>query len=270
VIDLHMHLLPGLDDGPSGMEEALAMCRLARARGMTAIAATPHMFNGLFEVSREDILRGTAALRRRLAEERIDLEVVPGADTHLHPDLIRFIEDGRVMTLCDGGRYLLLELPSGVVPHGLERFLFSIRLAGVTPIITHPERNLEIQAAPERMEKTVSCGALLQVTAGSFTGAFGARAQRCAFKLMESGMAHLAASDAHSPVRRPPGLEEARRIVERFAGPAEADEIFLRRPAAIIAGDTVDVPAPGGKKRIGFFRKLRMRGFRRNESREYA
>ena len=267
MIDLHMHLLPGLDDGPPGTAESLEMCRLAISRGMKTVVATPHMFNGVYNVSREDILEGVSKLRRRLEEERLDLDVLPGADVHSHIDICRFIEEGKVMTLGDGGHYLLLELPSGVIPRGLDRYLFTIRLAGITPIITHPERNFEIQSDPWRIARTVSTGVLLQITADSLTGAFGSRPQRCALKLLGAGMAHLVASDAHSTVYRSPGLEKAYQVVKRTLGEAEADEVFHHRPARILAGETVEVPEIRLRQRFGFLKKWGMQKFPWSKSR---
>ena len=267
MIDLHMHLLPGLDDGPPGMAESLEMCRLAVARGTKTVVTTPHMFNGVFDVSREDILEGVSRLRRRLEAEQLDLDVLPGADVHIHIDLCRFIEEGKVMTIGDGGRYLLLELPSGVIPRGLDRYLFTIRLAGITPIITHPERNFEIQSDPGRLAEPVSSGVLLQVTADSLIGTFGSGPHRCAMKLLGAGMAHLVASDAHSPAYRSPGLEKAYQVVKRTLGEAEANEVFIRRPARILAGETVEVPEIRARQRFGFLKKWRMQGFPWSKSR---
>lgn len=189
-------------------------------------------------------------------KEGLDLQVKPGAELHIHEDLPRFFQEGEAMTLGDQGPYILLELPSDMVPAGLDRYLFNLQLAGMNPIIAHPERNPDVQADPERMAKAVSAGVMLQVTADSLIGDFGRKAHRCAEKLLNLGMAHLVASDAHSVNGRPPSLAEAHDRVCRILGADEADEVFLRRPAQILAGESVDVPEVRKKSKVGFFKRL--------------
>lgn len=261
MIDLHMHILPGMDDGPKDMAESLEMCRLAAQDGTRVVCATPHMFNGVYEVSRERILAGVQELRARIAEEKIDLEIVPGAEVYVHMELCQFLDKGLVLTPGDSGRYLLLELPSDILPPMLDRYLFTIQLAGVTPILAHPERNFEIQTDPSVLVQTVTSGSLLQITAGSLFGDFGSRAHKCAHKLLKMGMAHLVGSDAHHALGRIPGLEKSYRLVKRTLGKREAESVFYNRPSRILIGQRIEVPEIKTKQGIGLFRRFGRGGF---------
>lgn len=239
MIDLHVHILPGLDDGPIDWAESLRMCRMAGAAGTKTVTAAPHMYNGVHVVSREDILAGVRELRDRLLEENIALDIAPGAEVYVHGELAGLLQEGKVMTLGDKGRYLLLEVPLDIMPRGLDHYLFSIHLAGVVPILAHPERNFDVQSHPEMLAKLISSGTLLQLTAGSLFGLFGSRAKKCAMKLLKAGMGHLVASDAHDAGSRAPILDEAYHIVKKTIGTEEADEVFVTRPARILAGESL-------------------------------
>jgi len=248
VIDLHCHILPGLDDGPSSVEEALEMCRIAVDDGIRTVVATPHMLNGMFPVDRGRVFEVFEAFSEILLRDSIPLQLLPGADVHLDPSLPGLLDRGELVTLADQGRHLLLELPQDIVPEGLAELLFQVQLKGVTPIITHPERNIGIQKDPSFLKDLVRAGCLTQVTAGSLTGDFGGPIRRCAFRLLESGTVHLVSTDAHSTGRRPPRLSEARRVVEGELGREEADRIFLERPGRILEGAHVEVPEPPGEE----------------------
>jgi len=260
VIDLHAHILPGLDDGPADMEESVALCRMAAADGIHTVAATPHMFDGLHDVSRGDVLGAVDGLRARLADDGIALEVLPGADTHVTRELPDLLRSGEALTLADGGRYILLELPPDVVPQGLDALLFSIRLLGVTAIITHPERNTAIQSDARALRGIVAAGHLVQVTAASITGFFGAEARRCAVDLLQSGLCHFVASDAHSCAHRPPVLSAARAEVRGLLGEEEAHALFEGRQRAVLAGERIETPAAApsraGGRKTGWLRRI--------------
>ncbi|RDV84794.1 tyrosine-protein phosphatase [Ammonifex thiophilus] len=149
MIDIHTHILPGLDDGAEDLEEALSMARLALADGVTALVATPHVIRGSFFPSRQEILETVSLLNERLAEQGLPLRVLPGAEYRLEPDLPERLAKGELVPLNDAGRYLLVELPSTFVPPYAERVLYELQLQGVTPILAHPERNAELCRRPE-------------------------------------------------------------------------------------------------------------------------
>ncbi len=258
MIDLHAHILPGLDDGPKKMDDTLELCRIAVEDGIHTIVATPHMFNELYSNTREGVLKSVDELRKRLLREDIPLEILPGADTHITSDLPHLIAEGKILTVGDGGRYLLLELPSNLVPQGVEKLLFSLRLRGITAIITHPERNGEIQSNPETLESILKGGHLAQITASSFTGKFGEEAEKCAEILLNAGLCHVVASDCHSGYR-PPVLSEAREIVESLVGKKETRAIFYQNPRRILAGKDIGTTEPATlsmDKKGSWFRRI--------------
>ncbi len=244
MIDLHCHILPGLDDGASDLEEALEMCRIASSDGIRTIVATPHMLNGMFAVDTGAVHRGVADLREALKGEGIPIEILPGADVHLDLSLPERAAEGEVVTVAGRGRHLLLELPQDIVPREVGEVIFRLQLKGITPIITHPERNVEIQQHPGLLNRLIEQGSLTQITAGSLTGAFGSRVRECALKLLHARAVHVVATDAHNTGRRSPRLSEARRVVEEELGPEEAEIIFDDRPGKILEGIHVDPPEP--------------------------
>ena len=220
------------------------MCRLAVEDGIRTIVATPHMLNGMFPVEREDVLQGVAGMSRALSEASIPLQILPGADVHLDRSVVGCLERGELITVADLGRHLLLELPQDIVPEGTGELLFQVQLKGVTPIITHPERNIVIQQNPAILNDLIRAGSLTQITAGSLTGTFGTRVRRCTLRLLRSGTAHLVSTDAHNTGRRSPMLSEARRVVEEEVGREEAERMFLERPTKILEGSHVEAPEP--------------------------
>jgi len=244
MVDLHAHVLPGLDDGPASVEEAVAMCRLAADDGIRTIVATPHVMRGSFDVTREQIREGVERLSAALSEKGIPVDILPGADVHADADLLTSGGVADLMTVADGGRYLMVELSAQHVPSGVARLLFALQIRGITPILSHPERNAEVQRNPILLAPLVRSGIVVQITAGSLTGLFGEKSARCARLLLKRNLAHLVASDAHSLVARPPGLSRARRLVEAVLGDEPTAEIFERRPESVIKGRPLELPEP--------------------------
>jgi protein-tyrosine phosphatase len=238
MIDIHCHILPGLDDGPAILEESLEMGRIAAAEGVETLVATPHCLNGIYANDQGTILPALNRLREALLENNIPITVLPGADIHLQPELAAFVSANPALLL--GGRYFLLELPSQSLPPGLPEFLFKIGLTGLMPIITHPERNLLIQGNPALAVDWVRAGALLQITAMSVTGEFGRKVQDCARFLITRGLIQVLASDAHSSDRRPPLLSRARARVEQWGGAALAHDLVEGNPGRIVRGDILE------------------------------
>ncbi|MDY0262752.1 CpsB/CapC family capsule biosynthesis tyrosine phosphatase [Syntrophotalea acetylenica] len=234
MIDLHCHILPSMDDGASSMEESLAMARIAVADGTRTIVATPHVKNDI--PSPQLIERKIALLTECLQQHNVTLDILPGGDVSsvLPVDIVSLYTLNR-------SRYVLLEYPHSHLPANAEQTIFEWRLAGLWPIITHPERNPGILKNPEALTRLVEVGALVQVTAGSLAGGFGADAQACACHLVSSGLVHILASDGHSSGHRLPRLSEGLRIATQLIGKAAALRLVEDNPAAIISGMVVDV-----------------------------
>ena len=245
MIDLHCHILPYLDDGPQSPEESLSMAKEAVEDGISVITATPHTLNGVYLNPAQKITKSVAALQDLLVKNNIPLQMCLGADVHLCPDMLAHIESGEAMTINNAGKYLLLEFPAQSIPPGAKDEIFRLKLNGITPIITHPERNLMIQKDIHILYEFVNLGALSQVTAMSITGDFGPIVRNCVQELLERRLAHIIASDAHSPDDRPPllseALEEAADMLESYE---EAEQMVTLVPAAIIAGEGVEIQEP--------------------------
>lgn len=245
MIDLHCHILAGLDDGPQSMKESLSMARKALDDGIHTIVATPHTLDGLYSNSLTEISGKVAGLQDALIAEKIDLRLCVGSDVHLCPHIMERIENGEAVTINNTGKYLLLELPTQTIPTGLKDEIFSLRLNGITPIITHPERHPVIQRDMNILYEFISLGALGQITAMSITGDFGGMVMSCSEAMLLHRLVHLIASDAHSPDNRPPVLSPAVEAAEEILGSSEEAERMVRGwPALILAGDPVEAPPP--------------------------
>jgi protein-tyrosine phosphatase len=243
MIDLHCHILPGIDDGAPDLTVSLAMARRAVADGIRVTACTPHIYPGLYENTRAGILAARDALQEALHREGIPLTLATGADTHLAPDLLEGLRCGRIPTLNDS-RYLLLEPPHHVAPPRLEESLFHLMAAGVVPVVTHPERLTWIEDHYPIFERLVHAGAWMQVTAGSVTGRFGKRPKYWAEKMLDARLVHILATDSHHHEKRPPLLAEARDAVVPRVGETEARHMVETRPRGILADAAPDVLPP--------------------------
>ena len=236
IIDIHCHLLPGLDDGAESMAESLAMCRQLAADGVVTVVATPHMAGPRPSPSADEVRGAVLELRTACRADGIDLEVLPGADVHLTPDLFELLDAGELLTVADAGKYLLLELPMFAVPR-IEGLVDDLLAGGVTPILTHPERNPDLCRRPDRLAELVRRGCLVQLTAAALQDGFGTPARQMAWQFLGSGLVHVIASDAHSSVgSRSPRLRDAAGALTDTYGEAHARRLLLDNPLAIISG----------------------------------
>ena len=231
MIDLHAHILPGLDHGPDDWNEALEMCRIAIADGITTIATTPHV-SEIFPNSPQRIEAAAAELRLRLGDADIPLAVVVGGDYHIRPEL----SPANVLTLGGNGRYFLLEFPYQVLPPRADAFIKVLIGRGLLPIVTHPERTTSLQRDWRRLEPLVKAGAIVQITAGSLLGEFGPAATAAANRFLKMGWVHLLASDAHWAHERTPRLAAGCAAAARIIGESAAAALVDRNPRAILKG----------------------------------
>ena len=233
MLDLHCHLLPGIDDGAVDLDMALEMARMAVADGITTVACTPHIYPGMYDNTGDGIRAAIEAFRGELAARDIDLKLVEGADVHLDQGLTESIRAGRIPTLA-GSRYLLLEPPHHVAPPRFEETVFQLMVAGYVPVITHPERLSWIEGHYEVFQRLVKAGSWMQITAGSVTGRFGKRPLYWAERMLDESLVHILATDAHHPRRRPPLLAEGREAAARRVGEQEATHMVFTRPQGIV------------------------------------
>jgi len=280
MIDLHTHILPGVDDGANTIEESIEMCRIAYRGGIRTIVATPHTLNGLYQNDRPSILAKVQHLNTALMQFRnpqpempsspnsnselrnpksemplseirnpkFDLVVLPGADVHLNDQTIPQLDGGKVTTIGDNGKCLLLEFSFAGIPYGAEEVLHQLISRGIIPIISHPERNLEVELNPKRYYEMIRMGCLGQVTAMSLTDGFGPGSKRLAETLLSKGFLHIIASDAHSTDGRPPLLSRGIRAAAKIVGEEEALRMVTDYPQAVLEGSRPDVREP---KRLG-------------------
>ena len=211
------------------------MCELYVRQGVTTVVATPHMCDGHFDVPAAAVRRGVEALSNACRQQALDLRILPGGDVRLQPELLQALDSGEALTLADTGKYLLLELPDLTV-RGLEGLVFALQVRGVTPILSHPERNDSLCRSPELLNELMERGCLVQVIAGALLGEFGRRARRCSEKLLRSGRVHVVASDAHSARRRRPELDCAAGLIAGMAGAETARRLLRENPVRIIHG----------------------------------
>jgi len=245
MIDLHNHLLPGIDDGAKKLEETLEFLRIARRDGVRAVTATPHMKPGVYDNSRQAILERVALVREaQRGDEAEAVELLPGAEVYFMADVVERARRGELMTVADRGRYLLLELPYQQVPMRVDETVFQIRLLGLTPIMAHPERVAYYLEDLERVAASVRLGALTQVTGASLTGLFGSKARDFALLMLERGLIHIVSTDSHDLRYRPPILSAARETVRRRAGEEAARRMFEEIPRAILEGREVEPTQP--------------------------
>jgi len=233
LIDLHCHLLPGIDDGTGDLEQSLEMARMSVADGVTVIACTPHIFPGVYNNTGPDICRRIDQLQSELDAAQIAVRLVSGGDVHIAPDLVSKLKSGAALSL-NSGRYVLVELPHHILPPNVEGLFFNLLLAGYVPIVTHPERMSWIDRDYDMLIRLVRSGAWMQITAGALLGKFGSRAKEWSERMLREGMVHIIASDAHDTVRRPPLMGEAFRALRPLVGEEEAMNIVQLRPEAIL------------------------------------
>jgi protein-tyrosine phosphatase len=233
MIDLHSHILPGVDDGAGDIATALLMARMAVDDGISTLACTPHFMPGLYNNEVATIARKVAELQQALVENDIPLKLIMGGDVHIRADLVAGLRAGTVPCL-QGTHYFLLEPPHVVLPPHFEKFVKQLVQAGFVPIITHPERLSWIEQEFGILRNLVLAGAWMQVTAGSLTGRFGKRPQYWAQRLLQNGLVHILASDAHNVGSRPPRMAHAVAIAAREVGHMEAQNLVVTRPRFIL------------------------------------
>jgi len=245
MIDLHCHILPGIDDGAADLEVSLEMARIAVADGIRTTACTPHIYPGLYLNDAQGIRRYAAEFRAHLGEAGIPLEITEGADIQMVTELVRELRAGSFPTLA-GSRYFLFEPPHHTVPARFSESVFDALTSGFVPVITHPERLtwLSKEYYPWFVE-VVKQGAWIQVTAGALTGRFGKRAKYWGERMLDDGLVHILATDAHDPHGRPPLLAEGREAAETWVGAEEAQRLVEARPRAVLEDqDPAAVPPP--------------------------
>ncbi len=231
MIDLHNHILPGVDDGARDMEEAVAMARMAVADGIHTVVATPHVRHPTFHVETVDRDRALKELNERLTKESIPLTVLPGAEIHLFDDLLVSVEADATLAL-GGGRWILLEWPNDVSLSLMKSIVFDAQIKGMTVLLAHAERHPDAKSET-LIADLVRAGLKLQINADSLTRRFTGRIGRTAKRLIRDGHCHVLASDAHDVTGRPPRLTAALAVAKSLIGP-QAESFVMEHPASVL------------------------------------
>ena len=234
MIDMHAHILPCLDDGPDDIGESVRMCKMAADDGIHTIVATPHMLKDIYNFSKKDVLKKVRELNSTLKAENIPLTILPGAEIVMDTDILSLIQKDVLLTVNDCGSHIFLELTDYFPKKQIEDFIINLTANDMIPIIAHPERNMTIQKNVTILSRFVKAGALSQITAMSITGEFGTCAQKTSKKILESGLAHIIATDAHSSTWRPPILSLAVKATKKIMGEDYALKMVTETPKLII------------------------------------
>jgi protein-tyrosine phosphatase len=249
MVDIHSHILHGLDDGASSPEISLSMVRLAAETGTTDIVATPHS-DLQYSFQPELIEQKIAELSAQVGDA---IRIHRGCDFHLHFDNIQdCLQNPRKYTI-NHKRYLLVEFSDTLIAKSTNDVFERMAALDITPVITHPERNRKLSENMGRLTEWVRLGALVQVTGQSFLGRFGKQAAAVSAELMERRLVHFIASDGHDPEYRPPVLREARAHVSKAYGEVLAEQLFETNPRATLAGEYLEFPDPEPPKKRRWF-----------------
>lgn len=241
MIDIHHHLLYGLDDGAADLETSLKMVEMAIDDGITHVVCTPHA-NSEYDFSPEENAARLARLREKLGD-RLTLGL--GCDFHLSYENIKDALAHPGKYSINGKQYLLVEFPDFGIPQNISESFYEMSVAGIVPIITHPERNLTLMQKPEKIADWIRLGCLVQVTAGSVIGRFGKGPQRIARQLLDQRWVHVIATDAHNVTSRPPVMSTSRKYISGEYGQEEAARLYVENPRAIFLGEPLATqPAP--------------------------
>lgn len=232
MIDIHSHILPGIDDGAKDLNESLALLNIAQNDGITHMIATPHIHIGRFNNSASQLFCELANLKAQALVNNIGIKLAVAAEVRLDVELMSLVLGNKLPFIgtLNSVNYLLLELPHSHVPQGYDKFINWLTKQNIKVIIPHPERNRDIQANPFYIERLKQLGCEFQLTASSIEGAWGETAKNISIDMIKKGLVTYIASDAHSVKRRPPILSKAKQIVSELIGQNDANDLFFTNP----------------------------------------
>ncbi len=243
MVDLHSHILPGVDDGAATLADALAMARAARDDGIATVVATPHRNPWAYRADRADAERRLDEVRVACRQEGIEITLLLGGESHIAPDLVDQVERGAAITI-NGGRFLLVEWPYEQYPEYSEQVIFDLQVHGIVPIVAHAERYRFVRRDPNYLATLIERGVVVQVTASSLLGEFGPDIRKLTEILLTHGLAHVIATDSHSVDRRAPTLSAARDRAAELVGEDCARAMVADVPSQVVDNHSFDLPPP--------------------------
>jgi protein-tyrosine phosphatase len=255
MIDIHCHILPGIDDGAKTFEDSINMAKKAVSEGIQTIIATPHHRNGTYDNTKSEIIPLVSKLNETFKKESINLEVLPGQECRIYGEILEDYHNGEILPLNIDTQYMFIEFPSSTVPRYAERLFYDIQVEGMIPVIVHPERNAELIERPDKLYKLVKNGAATQLTASSLVGYFGKNIQKFSQQIIEANLTHFIASDAHNVNSRSFKMEEAMDYIEKKYG-IDTVYYFTENAEMVVGNKTIykEIPEEIKKKKfLGIF-----------------
>lgn len=259
MIDIHSHILPGLDDGAKNIDDTLGIVRQLQGAGFETLLATPHVLEGTDFISPEDILQATERVRQAVTEAGIPVNILPGAENYIFPEMAKWARAGKLLTLGNTGKYLLVELPMMDIPRYTDQVFFELQVEGLTPVLAHPERYLGLCQDPERLIEWVNKGILLQLDFRSLRGRYGPQAKQLAERMLSSDLIHFVGSDAHRVSHSDSSDWEVLQGLRGIIGEERFREVTDTNPQCILTGK--DVPSAGEYRLSEPVLKTGKRGF---------
>jgi len=254
MVDLHCHILPGVDDGARSIAESLNMLRNAVAEGVETVVATPHLRRGFHDTTLSQRQEMTADLQKAADENGINIQIKPGVEYYVTPQVLEDLDRLEELSINNNGKYLLLDLPMRFVPPSMDDILFSLKTKGITAVLAHPERNTKICRNPNILFDLVEKGCLIQINSGSILGYFGRESQKAARSILTHKLAHVIASDMHSAHSSTLGAVVSE--VEGLLGEEQAARLFVETPQQILDGEDIyheEIPLQFGSRRKGLW-----------------
>lgn len=258
MIDLHCHLIPGVDDGAIDMEDSVELAKSAIKEGIKHIILTPHHRNGQYVNNARDVLQATEELKRHYASLNLPLKVFGAQEIRLTEQFLDDLEQNKLLSLDGRGKYYLIEFPTKKVPKFTEDLIEEIVSRGITPVIAHPERNHELAQDLEFLYELVEMGCLTQLTASSYVGAFGPKLQDICYQMLEHNLVHIIASDAHDVEKRPHNMKRCFSEIHKVYG-MDMVRYLQENSRRIFNGEPINkrqplqFTQPKRKKRFGLF-----------------
>jgi protein-tyrosine phosphatase len=243
IVDMHCHLLAGLDDGPREPDQALEMCRMLAQQGVGSVLALAHQNEQYPSVSPDRIRESIQTLKELVRSERIPIAVFPGAEVMVHPTVLASVDKKEYLTIGDTGKYVLIELPHGLFID-LREIVSGLMQRGIRPLLAHPEQCPELLFSERLADELVQLGCLFQLSTGNVTLARDRRFAQAIKSWVRRGLIHVVGSDGHSPVRRPPLLADACRIIASWIGASAADRVCGTNAMAILEGRPLPTAPP--------------------------
>lgn len=252
MIDMHCHIVPGVDDGAKDMEMSMEIARLYADNGFKKVINTSHFLGEGNGSTRFELEESFKRLNEQLETEGIGLEVLPGNELYMSMDIVNDLESGRALTL-NNSRYVLIELPSSDFPLYTEDILYELQIKGYKPIIAHPERNRRIISDPNLLVDLINKGNLAQMNYHSLEGMYGKDVMKTADSLLKNRLFHFLGTDTHSNGRRSPNVSKIIKLIETKVGKDYLKELTVVNPTMVINNEEIEVEIKDIKKKARLF-----------------